>query len=327
MHIFSTLYTRLFTLPRLARHRAGLGRGIIPLAALSLLFLCSSAHAETRIGVLYPESTPAFLKLYQTIIAGMEQATDVRVQSRAVSEKDSVNQIKSWLESGQSQVVISLGNLPAALTGALAVDMPLIYGAGALNDNNTPGVSLASSPGKLFDRLKQLKPDVERVFVVYKPQATGWLLSAGKAAARERGLELIATPSEDIQQAGAAFARILQQIRPGKDAIWLTLDPVVPVNQLLPVLLREAWDKQLALFSNNPLDVSKGALFALYPDYPAMGRQLAERAKKQRGKNPLPSPEASEHLNGALNTRTASHLGIALSSQQQQSFHQFYPER
>ncbi len=306
---------------------SGVRRAIIHFAASSLLLLFSSAQAETRIGVLYPESAPAFQKLYQTIIGGMGQASDVRVQSRAVSEKDSVDQIKSWLASGQSQVVISLGNLPAAVTGPLAADMPLIYGAGALNDNNTPGVSLASSPNKLFDRLKQLKPDVERVFMVYKPQATGWLLSAGKAAAREHGLELIASPSEDIQQAGAAFARILQQTRPGKDAIWLTLDPVVPVNQLLPVLLREAWEKQLALFSNNPLDVSKGALFALYPDYPAMGRQLAERARKQLGKTPPPGPEASEQLNGALNIRTASHLGIVPSSQQQQSFQQIYPER
>ncbi|MEN6586196.1 MAG: ABC transporter substrate binding protein [Sulfuricella sp.] len=301
--------------------------GIVHLVALCLLCGLSWAHAETRIGVLYPESTPAFQKLYQTITSGMGQAADVRVQSRAVSEKDSVDKVKSWLASGQCQVVISLGNLPAALTGPLAADLPLIYGAGALNDNNIPGVSLASSPDKLFSKLKQLKPDVERVYVVYRPQATGWLLSAGKAAARERGLELIATPSDDIQQAGAAFAQILQQTRPGKDAIWLTLDPVVPLNQMLPVLLREAWDKQLVLFSNNPLDVSKGALFALYPDYTAMGRQLAERAKKQLGKNPLSSPEASEHLNSALNTRTASHLGIVLSNQLQQSFQQFYPER
>lgn len=306
---------------------AGVGRGIVHLVALSFLFLFSSARAETRIAVLYPESAPAFQKLYQTIIGGMGQASEVRVQSRAVSDKDSVDQLKSWLASGQSQVVVSLGSLPASLTGPLAAGTPLIYGAGALNDNSVPGVSLASSPNKLFDRLTQLKPDVERVFMVYRPQATGWLLSAGKTAARDHGLELVAVPSDDIQQAAAAFTRILQQARPGKDAIWLTLDPVVPANLLLPVLLREAWDKQLVLFSNNPLDVSKGALFALYPDYPAMGRQLAERAKKQLGRNPPPSPEASEHLNGALNTRTASHLGIVLSSQQQQSFQQVYPER
>lgn len=323
MRTFSRVCIRLFS----SLLQAGLGRKIVRLAVLSLLLIASSAPAETRIGVLYPESTPAFQKLYQTITSGMGQATDVRVQSRVVSEKDSVDKVKSWLESGQCQVVISLGNLPAALTGPLSADLPLIYGAGALNDNNIPGVSLSSSPGKLFNLLKQLKPDVERVYVVYRPQATGWLLSAGKAAARDQGLELIATPSDDIQQAGAAFARILQQARPGKDAIWMTLDPVVPHNQMLPVLLREAWDKQLVLFSNNPLDVSKGALFALYPDYTAMGRQLAERAKKQLGRNPLSSPEASEHLNGALNTRTASHLGIVLTNQQQQSFQQFYPER
>lgn len=294
---------------------------------LSLLLPCANAHADTRIGVLYPDSAPAYQRLYQTIIAGMGQVADVRVQGRAVSENDSAEQVKSWLASGQNQVVIGLGNLPAAVTEPLAADIPLIRGAGALNDNSTHGVSLASSPGKLFDRLKQLKPDVERVFVVYKPQATGWLVAAGKAAARERGLELIATPSEDIQQAAAAFSRILQQAHPGRDAIWLTLDPVVPINQLLPVLLREAWDKQLVLFSNNPLDVGKGVLFALYPDYPSMGRQLAERAKKQLTRNPPSSPEASEHLNGALNTRTASHLGIVVSSQQQQAFQQFYPER
>ena len=306
---------------------SAVGRGLIHLVALCLLCGLSIARAETRIAVLYPESAPAFQKLYQTIIGGVGQAADVRVQSRSVSDKDSIDQLKSWLASGQTQVVIGLGSLPASVTSSVAAGMPLIYGAGALNDNNIPGVSLASSPNKLFDRLTQLKPDVERVFMVYRPQSTGWLLSAGKAAARDHGLELIAAPSEDIQQAAAAFTRILQQTRPGKDAIWLTLDPVVPANLLLPVLLREAWDKQLVLFSNNPLDVSKGALFALYPDYPAMGRQLAERAKKQIGRNPPPSPEASEFLNGAVNTRTASHLGIVLSSQQQQSFQQVYPER
>lgn len=298
----------------------------VALATLGL-FLCSAARAETRIGVLYPESTPAFAKLYQIIISGMEQVSDARVQSRAVSEKDSLGSLKAWLATNQSQVVICLGDVPASLSAPLAGDIPLIRGGAALNDNNTPGVSLASSPNQLFSRLKLLKPDVERVFVVYKPQATGWLLAAGKAAARDHGLELIASPSEDIQQAAAAFARILQQARPGKDAIWLTLDPVVPVNVLLPVLLREAWDKQLVLFSNNPLDVSKGALFALYPDYPAMGKQLAERAKRQLGKNPPASPEASEYLNGALNSRTASHLDIGLTGRQQQAFQRVYPEK
>ena len=295
-------------------------------AAACLLMLTGSAVAETRISVLYPESAPAYVKLYQAIVDGMTQAGDVRLRSRSVSERDSADEVRAWTAANQSQATVVLGELPPGLTGPLAATMPLIYGAGALNDNSQPGVSLASSPAQMFRRLKQIKPDVERVFVVFRPQATGWLVAAGRTAAREQGIELVASTCDDVQQAGVAFSRILQQARPGKDAIWLTLDPVVPLNQLLPVLLRESWDKHLVLFSNNPVDVAKGALFALYPDYPTMGRQLAERARRQLARTAPAGPEASEHLNSAFNTRTASHLGLVLSDQQLQAFDRIFPE-
>jgi putative ABC transport system substrate-binding protein len=293
---------------------------------LSLSSLACRAGAETRISVLYPESAPAFVKLYQTIVDGMNQAADVRLQSRAVSDKDSPEEIRAWVNANQSQVAIVLGNIPPAVATSLAAAIPVIRGADALNDNAQPGVSLASSPAQMFSRLRQIKPDIDRIYVVYKPHATGWLIAAARSAAREQGFELASTTCEDAQQAGAAFARILLQARPGRDAIWLTLDPVVPLNQLLPVLLRESWDKDLVLFSNNPVDVAKGALFALYPDYPAMGHQLADRAKRQAAKPSLSGPEASEHLRGAFNTRTASHLGIVPSDRVLKSFDRTFPE-
>lgn len=297
------------------------------LLAVFLLLLSVCAQAETRIGVLFPEASPALQKLYQTIISGMALAPDVRLASRAVGERDASADIKSWLVSNQIQVTVVLGSLPGGLAAALSPDFPLVHGASALNDNHLPGVSLSASPSRLFARLKLLKPDIERVYVIYKPQSTGWLVGLGKSAARDAGIELIALPSEDIQQSAALVQRIAQQARLGKDGVWLTLDPVVPANQLLPVLLREAWDKNLALFSNNPLDVGKGALFALYPDYREMGRQLADRARRQLAKPGLSGPEPSEHLLGALNTRTASHLGIQPGEAALQTFNQHYPER
>jgi putative tryptophan/tyrosine transport system substrate-binding protein len=305
--------------------------GIDRLIAGFTLMVCllggtNAALAETRVSVLYPESAPAFVRLYQAIIDGMATASDVRVQSRAVSERSSPNEVKAWLLEQRSQVTVTLGDVPPALTEQLPANTPLIYGASALNDNTQSGVSLAASPARMFERLRLVTPDVERVFVLYRPQASGWLIAAARPAAREQGLELAATACEDAQQASAAIARILQQARPGRDAVWLTLDPVVPLNQLLPVLLRESWDRHLVLFSNNPMDVAKGALFALYPDYPAMGRQLAERAKRQAAKSSLSGPEASEHLRGAFNTRTASHLGIEPSDRVLKSFDRTFPE-
>lgn len=305
----------------------GIGRLIAGIAMLLCLLAAGSpALAETRIGVLYPESAPALDRLYQSIIGGMSSANDVRVQSRAVSERTPPNEVRAWLQEHRSHVTVALGDLPPALTEPLSAHPPLIFGASALNDNTQPGVSLAASPARMFDRLHQITPDVERVFVLYRPQSSGWLIAAGRAAARDRGLELAAIACEDAQQASAALTRILQQARSGRDAIWLTLDPVVPLNQLLPVLLRESWDKHLVLFSNNPVDVAKGALFALYPDYPAMGRQLGERAKRQAARPSLAGPEASEQLRGAFNTRTASHLGIVPSDKMLKSFDRTFPE-
>lgn len=305
----------------------GIGRFIAGFTLMvCLLGGTNAALAETRIAVLYPESAPAFVRLYQAIIDGMGTVNDVRIQSRAVSERSSPDEIKTWFQEQRSQVMVVLGDVQPSLTEQLSASTPLIYGASALNDNVQPGVSLASSPARMFDRLRQIKPDVERVFVVYRPQASGWLIAAARTAAREQGLELAGNACEDAQQAGAAFTRILQQARPGRDAVWLTLDPVVPLNQLLPVLLRESWDKHLVLFSNNPMDVAKGALFALYPDYPAMGRQLAERARRQAARPSLNGPEASEHLRGAFNTRTASHLGIEPSDRVLKGFDRTFPE-
>jgi len=97
-----------------------------------------------------------------------------------VSEKDSADQIKILAGIRPKPGGDQFGQPACRLISALTYDMPLIYGAGALNDNNTPGVSLASQPRKTVRRLKQIKPDIERVFVVYKPPATGWLISAGK---------------------------------------------------------------------------------------------------------------------------------------------------
>jgi putative ABC transport system substrate-binding protein len=305
----------------------GIGRLIAGIVLLVCLLARSGvAFAETRIGVLYPESAPAFVRLYQAIIDGMGDVRDVRVQSRAVSERSSLDEIKTWLQEQRNQVTVVLGDVPPALAEQLSASTPLIYGASALNDNAQPGVSLAASPAQMFARLRQVKPDVERVYVVFRPQASGWLITAARAAAREQGLDLAGSACEDAQQASAAIARILQQARPGRDAVWLTLDPVVPLNQLLPVLLRESWDKHLVLFSNNPVDVAKGALFALYPDYPAMGRQLAERAKRQAARPSLTGPEASEHLRGAFNTRTASHLGIEPIDRVLKGFDRTFPE-
>lgn len=300
-------------------------RSIATAVVLVCLLTAETVLAQTRVSVIYPQTSPSVVRLFQTIIDGMATATDVRIQSRAVDTDSRPEDVKAWLAEQRTQVTVSLGELPAAIAEQLTGPGLLVQGAVPLNDNSKPGVSLSSSPAQMFARLRQIKPDVERVFVVYRPQNTGWLIAAARVAAREQGMDLTVSACEDVQQAVAALGRFVQQARPGRDAIWLTLDPVVPINQMLPVLLRESWDRQIVLFSNNPMDVAKGALFALYPNYAAMGRQLADYAKRQATRPVSGSPEANEHLLAAVNIRTASHLGVTLGSRQLQAFDRVFP--
>lgn len=302
-------------------------RSIATVLVLACLLTVETVAAQTRVGVIYPHTSPAVAGLFQTIIDGMATAGDVRIQSRSVDSDTRPDEVKAWLAENRTQVTVTLGELPASIAEHLAGTGRTVRGAVPLNDNSTPGVSLSSSPAQMFARLRQIKPDVERVFVVYRPQNTGWLIGAARVAAREQGLDLTVSACEDVQQAVAALGRFVQQSRPGRDAIWLTLDPVVPMNQMLPVLLRESWDRQIVLFSNNPMDVAKGALFALYPNYAAMGRQLAEYARRHAtATRPLAGgPEANESLLIAVNVRTASHLGLTLGPRQLQTFDRVFP--
>lgn len=300
-------------------------RSIATAVVLACLLAVQTVAAQTRVSVIYPHTSPAVAGLFQTIIDGMAAAGDVRIQRLSVDTDSRPDEVKNWLAEQRTQVTVALGELPAAIAEHLAGTGPLVRGAVPLNDNSTPGVSLSSSPAQMFARLRQIKPDVERVFVAYRPQNTGWLITAAKAAAREHGLELSASACEDVQQAVAALGRFVQQARPGRDAIWLTLDPVVPMNQMLPVLLRESWGRHIVLFSNNPMDVAKGALFALYPNYATMGRQLAEYARRYATRPGAGGPEANESLLIAVNVRTASHFGLTLGSRQLQGFDRVFP--
>jgi len=113
----------------------------------------------------------------------------------------------------------------------------------------------------------------------------------------------------------------------GRDAIWLVLDPVVPVKALLPELLKVAWKKRLVVFSGNPYHVKRGTLFALYPDYSGLGHQLIDLVLLEIKSGVAVRHQVSRSLNSAINVRTASHLGAKTKNIDASSFSLIFPAR
>ncbi|MEJ2201401.1 MAG: ABC transporter substrate binding protein [Desulfuromonadaceae bacterium] len=204
--------------------------------------------------------------------------------------------------------------------------VPVLVGAVLLSPNGLSGISMAADPLVLFTSLKQMAPQTRRVFVVYAPESSSWLIDKARDACARLGLQLIASPVNDLRQAINTYQDLIEFRLGSTDAVWLTTDDVSANDRvILPLLLEAAWNKNFILFSSKPSHAKQGALFSSYPDHIGMGRSLADMAKRISLDKNSPSLLPTKDLLTAVNLRTAAHLGLTFSSEQLNRFQLKYP--
>lgn len=306
--------SRLFILPLL-----------LLLTLLPWLTPPADAWGASRIAVLYPEVREPYLSVFSTIIRGIESQGERQILPYPLPENfDSVH-IEKWLDARRPDAVIALGSRGFQMAEALKGKLPVVVGAVLLAPNGLPGISLAADPLILFATLKELVPGTRRVFVVYQPEESAWLVERARDAARAQGLELHARPAADLRAAVTTYRDLVEKSLGERDAVWLTMDSVSANDRaVLPMLLEAAWKKEFVLFSSKPGHAKQGALFSQYPDNHRLGRQLgtlAEGIRAGHGADLTPSRE----LETAVNLRTAAHLGLNFRAEQKDRFHLTFP--
>ena len=295
--------------------------------------LDAAADAPARaIAVVYPDIGEPYRSVFTTLIDGIEDKLKSHVPSFAVGPTANAQELSTELRRRDIKSVIALGRNGLQVASQLDRSFSVITG-GVLSvpepEATTLSVlSLAPDPALLLAQLKTLMPEAKRVLVVYDPYQNGWLIRLARDAAKSRGLELVALEVHDLKTALRRYQDVLASADPKRDALWLPQDSTtVEDSAVLPLVLREAWNQNIAVFSSSVAHVKRGALFSLYPDNVALGRTLAGWAlsaaslenPSARGVQPL------KDVLVAVNTRTAKHLGIRLESQQQR-FNMVFPE-
>jgi len=289
--------------------------------------------AGDKLAVIYPEIGEPFRAVFAKILEGIDERAQQRVPRIAVAADADALALASELRRRELKLVIALGRAGLRVAAALDPAIEVVAG-GVISPNEADAraatlLSLAPDPLLLMQRLKSLQPGVRRVTVVYSPRHSAWLMRHAQPAARQLGLELRALEVDELKSALRQYQDFFAQAAP-QDALWLPQDPLtVDESAVLPLVLQECWNRNLALFSSNLGHVRRGALFSLYPNNLELGRslassalaQLARQAGAPRGALPL------RDVHAALNTRTASHLGLDLSPQLQRSFELLLPER
>ncbi len=317
----------------LAKRTRRVGHWVHGVCLLWVLVLPGGVQAAV-IGVLYPEIREPYRSVFLNMGRGIEEAAaGHQVVYRALSRDDGTDAIRAWVEEASVDVVVALGNRAHRAAVPLRADVPVLVGAvlasPALQEMDAVGVALDPHPEALFAALRRFAPGVRTVHVVLSQRRTAWLLPFAREAAREHGLRLRAHVVADLTESAGMFEAIMERIDSRRDAVWLVQDPtVVDSGAVLPYVLREAWRRDLVVFSSNPEHVKRGALFGAFPDHVAAGRRLGALASALAdGRNGRLRLEPLAGVRFAFNTRTADHLGLRMSQRARAMISLEFPAR
>lgn len=287
---------------------------------------------SSAIAVIYPDLGEPYRSIFSEIIAGIKEQARAPVRSYPISSTMRAAELNEQLQRNGTRVVITLGRQGLKIASGLERNIAVVVG-GVLSvpeeeSRHLTGISLTPDPALLFARLKLLLPGIKKVIVVYDSQHNEWLLTLAREAAKAQGLELLALEAQNQAAAALLYEAAFAAADNRRDAVWLPHDATtVEEGTILPLVLKEAWIHSVPVFSSSLLHVRKGVLFALYPDNREMGRTLARIAQTMRPGEPRPHGMLPlQAVLTAVNLRTASHLGMSISYQQQRSFDFIFPE-
>lgn len=282
------------------------------------------------IAVIYPDIREPYRSIFLKIIKGIEDRLKKTVEIYSLEENYDIEAIKDYFRKARIRGVIALGSRGLSAAKDLQSMFHVVVGAVLTSPNGEKltGISLTPDPAILFQKLLEIAPDIKRITLIYNRDQTEWLIERAIKSARFYGIEINTFPVKNIREAAGLYRDILRRLEEGEDAIWLPQDFTIDEQAILPLILREAWDRNLVVFSSNLAHVPRGALLALYPDNERMGHSLAELAlKKIKNGEKLTRIMPLRDLLIAVNTRTADHLGLNLTSRMKRNFNLIFPAR
>lgn len=310
--------------------------GIYLLLAFSAALIADNSfaddvkHPSENFAVIYPEVRAPFTAIFREIINGIDDQLDNDFIEISLPQDITLDELEKQLKANHINSAIVLGSRGLRLAAEINGNRKIVSGAAISTPQTCPTnvscLSMLLSPGKMLAQLKSLAPQIKNVHVVYNKGRDKWLIEMATSAAKKLGITIKAVAAGGLR-ANAEFYRDTVKVLDNTDALWLLQrDPALRDKNLIEVILEAAWKRDFVVFSSNPTHVKKGALFAMYPNNSGLGKRLAEMALSlTNGKTYETQPLTN--LNTAINLRTAGHLELNISRDQEETFNLIFPSR
>ncbi|MBL8260063.1 MAG: hypothetical protein JNM60_09675 [Candidatus Competibacteraceae bacterium] len=188
-----------------------------------------------------------------------------------------------------------------------------------------PGVSLAVDPRIYLKTLREMLPRLQKVVVYYDARDGPWIDHIKKIAPDEK-LGVLPVPVSGAPEIARKLGDTFSSIDPETTALWFGRDTLAHNTEVLyPYVLEQAWDRRIAVVSDTIAHVRRGFLFAFYPNYLEVGKELGALVR-QSGWQPVSGLRWTQAGQLTLNTRTARRLGIELAPSVIQRAKPAFPE-
>lgn len=150
------------------------------------------------------------------------------------------------------------------------------------------GIATPPPAKRLFESARQMNPGLQRLGVVWNPAEANSLagITAGRAAAKELGIEMVEANAASPTEARTAVDSVLAR---GIDAFWILAD--INAQNAAPALIGACHQQRVPVIVSAPMLVRQGAMLGVGADYDVLGRQSAELAVRVlQGTSPADIP-------------------------------------
>ncbi len=239
------------------------------------------------VATLFPSTARAYdvLVLMSRRVPVLEEVLkgfqgDRRFSSRVVVLSDYTQvDVPRIVREESPRLILTVGD--GALAAARAVRSTPVLSVMALTleitgvrQPNLTGISMFVPPKQFIPLFKEMK--AHRVGVVHDPTKCGRYLQQASQEARRAGIELVVRDVASSQETQAQLASLKGKV----DALWMWPDTTAVTRNTVDAYANFSLEEQVPLVSFSGEYLKFGAAAAQVIDYPELGRQANELARK-----------------------------------------------
>ena len=297
-----------------------LGLGLALIAATSAVLLVSdldrrgrrnaqatAASRLPRIAVMQFTSAAVLDDAVTGVLAGLraggyEDGRTARIQKfNASGDYATGNAMARDIVAGGYDLIITASTPAVQIMAAANRDGKTVHIFGAVTDPYGSGIGITGPEphqhprhlvgigtfqpvARTFALARQMSPGIRRVGVVWNPTEhnSEVCVKAARAQCQTLGIELVEANAGNTSEVAEAVRSVLAR---DIDAIWVGGDTVAISS--ITTILSAGRGAHVPVFTNDPTDASRGALFGLGASYFEVGRTIADLAVRiLRGADP-----------------------------------------